>query len=161
MKAKLVTGNLLDQKVDAIVNPWNRNMIPWWLLLPQGVSGAIKKQAGYAPFKELRKHGILPLGAAVKTNAGKLPFKAIIHVAGINHFWVSSEKSIRKSVSSALKKAKECKFNSIAFPLIGAGTGGFSPEKVERFITHQIAISDFTGQCTIVRFRPNTQHVKN
>jgi hypothetical protein len=36
-----VDGDLLDQPVDAIVNAWNRNIIPWWLLLPQGRSGAI------------------------------------------------------------------------------------------------------------------------
>lgn len=49
-------GDLLDQRVDAIVNPWNRNIIPWWLLLPQGVSGAIKARAGNAPFRELARH---------------------------------------------------------------------------------------------------------
>ncbi len=161
MKAKLITGNLLDQKVDAIVNPWNRNLVPWWLLLPQGVSGAIKKQAGSDPFKELRKIGILPLGSAAVTNAGKLPFKGIIHVAGINHFWVSSEKSIRLSVRSAIKKAKEYSFNSIAFPLIGAGTGGISPQAVESFITEEINEADFTGECIVVKFSANTSHARN
>ena len=39
MNAQLVHGDLLDQEVDVIVNAWNRNIIPWWLLLPQGVSG--------------------------------------------------------------------------------------------------------------------------
>jgi len=32
----VVEGDLLDQDVDVIVNAWNRNIIPWWLLLPQG-----------------------------------------------------------------------------------------------------------------------------
>ncbi|HEX3658227.1 MAG TPA: hypothetical protein VHV55_20735 [Pirellulales bacterium] len=44
MEIKLFTGDLLDQDVEVIVNPWNRNIIPWWLLLPQGVSGAIKME---------------------------------------------------------------------------------------------------------------------
>ena len=44
-----VQGDILDQEVDVIVNSWNRNLIPWWLLLPQGVSGAIKKRGGCAP----------------------------------------------------------------------------------------------------------------
>jgi hypothetical protein len=30
----VVDGDLLDQDVDVIVNAWNRNIIPWWLLLP-------------------------------------------------------------------------------------------------------------------------------
>ena len=46
MQTVVVQGDLLDQNVDVIVNAWNRNFIPWWLLLPQGVSGAIKKRAG-------------------------------------------------------------------------------------------------------------------
>jgi hypothetical protein len=44
---KIVEGDLLDQDVEVILNAWNRNVVPWWLLLPQGVSGAIKRRAGY------------------------------------------------------------------------------------------------------------------
>ena len=91
-----------DQDVEVIVNAWNRNIIPWWLLLPQGVSGAIKRRAGYEPFRELARHGPIPLGGAVETSAGRLPFRAIIHVAGISMFWRSSERAIRGCVRSAL-----------------------------------------------------------
>jgi len=91
MTPKIVDGDLLDQPVDAIVNAWNRNIIPWWLLIPQGVSGAIKRRAGRAPFREVARHGRIPLGQAVATSAGRLPFKLIIHVAGINMLWRASE----------------------------------------------------------------------
>src|SRR5271155_1817653 len=107
MEVKLVEGNLLDQDVDVIVNAWNRNIIPWWLLLPQGVSGAIKKRAGTGPFKELRRHGPIPLGGAVFTSAGRLPFKGIIHVAGINMLWRASERSIRDSIQNAMSLAEK------------------------------------------------------
>jgi len=40
-------GDLLDQPFKLIVNAWNRDVIPWWQLLPQGVSGTIKKEGGY------------------------------------------------------------------------------------------------------------------
>ena len=90
MTVRVVSGDLLDQEVEVIVNAWNRNLIPWWLLLPHGVSGAIKRRGGIAPFKELRKHGVLPLGGVAVTGEGRLPFKAIIHVAGIGHLWRSS-----------------------------------------------------------------------
>jgi O-acetyl-ADP-ribose deacetylase len=43
VNSTLVQGDLLDQDVDVIVNAWNRNIIPWWLLLPQGVSGENEK----------------------------------------------------------------------------------------------------------------------
>ncbi|MBF0451182.1 MAG: macro domain-containing protein [Candidatus Magnetomorum sp.] len=89
MRIVYCEGNILDQKVDVIVNAWNRNFIPWWLLIPKGVSGDIKKQGGIVPFKELAQKGIMASGSAIETSAGKLPFKAIIHVAGINMFWRS------------------------------------------------------------------------
>ncbi|MEM7647072.1 MAG: macro domain-containing protein, partial [Pseudomonadota bacterium] len=66
-----------------------------------------------------------PLGEAILTSSGKMPFKGIIHVAGINYFWRASEKSIRLSVSNAIEIALKNNFNSIAFPIIGSGSGGF------------------------------------
>lgn len=153
MQLSIVEGNLLDQKVEVIVNAWNRNIIPWWLLLPQGVSGAIKKRAGYAPFKELRKKGAIPLGGAVATGAGKLPFKAIIHVAGINMFWVSSERSVRDSVRNAMALAQDRGYRSITFPLIGAGTGGGKDDKVLSLMQNELAKIEYDGAVTIVKYR--------
>lgn len=131
VKVELVEGDLLDQDVEVIVNPWNRNIIPWWLLLPQGVSGALKRRAGIAPFKEVRRQGAISLGGAVLTSAGRLPFKGIIHVAGINMLWRASERSIRNSVKNAVMLAHEKGFRTVAFPLIGAGSGGFDKEKAK------------------------------
>src|SRR3984957_11444850 len=102
MEARIAEGDLLDQEVEAIVNTWNRNVIPWWLLLPQGVSGAIKGRGGTGPFRELRRHGPIALGEAVLTSPGTLPFKAIIHVAGLDLLWRASERSVRDSVRNAL-----------------------------------------------------------
>mgnify|MGYP003617418937 FL=1 len=149
----IVYGDLLQQPVDVIVNAWNRNFIPWWLLLPQGVSGAIKKQAGYAPFRALSKYGMLSIGQAVLTEAGKLPYKGIIHVAGINAFWCATEDSIRKSVQSALILAEHHHFRSIAFPLIGAGTGGFDEQQVQRLIEQTICELQYDVDVFIVIFK--------
>jgi O-acetyl-ADP-ribose deacetylase len=160
MKTRITEGDLLTQPVDAIVNAWNRNLIPWWLLLPQGISGAIKKKAGLTPFKELRRKGVLPLGGAVVTSAGRLPFKGIIHVAGIGHTWISSEKSIRLSVRSALTEAEHNGFRSVGFPLIGAGTGGYDAADVEKFIVEEIEKSSFEGECIVVRFRKTVHENK-
>src|SRR4051812_2688917 len=102
MEATVVEGDLLEQQTDAIVNAWNRNIIPWWLLLPQGVSGAIKKRAGLQPFREIGRVGAIPLGNAVQTSAGRLPYKAIIHVAGINMLWRASRFSISASTRNAV-----------------------------------------------------------
>ncbi len=150
MNITVVEGDLLNQTVDVIVNAWNRNIIPWWLLLPQGVSGAIKKRGGIGPFKELSKHGAIPLGGAVLTSAGRLPFKGIIHVAGINMLWRASERSIRGSVSNAVKLADESGFDSIAFPLIGAGSGGFDQERVEAIMGDELGKLESPLDVTLV-----------
>ena len=153
MTLRICDGDLLDQDVEVIVNAWNRNIIPWWLLLPQGVSGAIKRRAGYEPFRELARHGPIPLGGAVQTRAGQLPFRAIIHVAGINMFWRSSERAIRGCVRSALGIAREKGYRSIAFPLIGAGTGGHPPEKVLEIMEDAMRQNEYDGEVRIVRFK--------
>lgn len=152
---QLVTtqGDLLDQPVEVIVNAWNRNLILWWLLWPQGVSGAIKRRAGYQPFRELGRLGIIPLGGAVETSAGRLPFRAIIHVAGLNFFWMTSERAIRGCVGSALILAQQRGYRSIAFPLIGSGTGGFSEERVLALMGQAAALVEFDGEVRFVRFQ--------
>lgn len=129
MSITVVEGDLLDQKVEVIVNAWNRNIIPWWLLLPQGVSGAIKRKAGLRPFQELARHGAMRLGEAVLTGAGRLPYRNIIHVAGINMLWQATETSIRTSVSNAMHIVTTEGFRSVAFPIIGAGSGSFNQQR--------------------------------
>jgi O-acetyl-ADP-ribose deacetylase len=153
MTLRVCEGNLLDHDVEVIVNPWNRNIIPWWLLLPQGVSGALKRRAGYEPFLELARHGPIALGGAVETSAGRLPYRAIIHVAGISMFWRSSEWVIRGCVRSALGIAREKGYRSVAFPLIGAGTGGFQPEQALAIMQDEAGQDEYGGEVRIVRFK--------
>ncbi|MEM7017239.1 MAG: macro domain-containing protein [Pseudomonadota bacterium] len=128
MNIDIVEGDLLEQDTEVIVNSWNRNIIPWWLLLPQGVSGAIKKRGGLEPFREVARFGSIPLGEARLTSAGQLPYKAIIHVAGINMFWIATEYSVTRSVINAMRLVEKKNFQSVAFPLIGAGSGNRSEQ---------------------------------
>lgn len=150
---QVVEGDLLEQRVDAIVNAWNRNIIPWWLLIPQGVSGAIKRRAGYQPFRELARVGPMPLGTAVVTSAGRLPYKGIIHVAGINMLWRASERSIRDSVTNALARAREHGFHSVAFPIIGAGSGSFDEERALELMREVLEAGAGELDVTVVRYR--------
>jgi O-acetyl-ADP-ribose deacetylase (regulator of RNase III) len=153
METKIVDGDLLDQDVDVIVNAWNRNVIPWWLLLPQRVSGVIKRRGGTGPFRELAKHGAMPLGSAIETSAGNLPFKAIIHVAGINLLWRSSRRSTCDSVRNAMAIACDRGYSSVAMPLIGAGSGGGDPANVQALIQDTLADIDYDGCVVVVRYK--------
>lgn len=153
VRVEVVEGDILDQDVEVIVNAWNRNIIPWWLLLPQGVSGAIKRRGGTVPFKEVAQHGSIPLGGAVLTSAGKLPFKGIIHVAGINMIWRASERSIRDSVRNAVALAQDKGFKSIAFPLIGAGSGSFNQEQAKALMLDELTNLDVPMTVKVVVFK--------
>jgi O-acetyl-ADP-ribose deacetylase len=154
MDLRLIDGDLLDQDVDVIVNAWNRNLIPWWLLLPQGVSRAIKRRGGKAPFRDVGRKGVIPLGGAVETCAGKLPFKAIIHVAGISLLWRSSEWSVRESVRNAMALVKQRGYRSVAFPLIGAGSGGGKADQVLEWMRYELQSIEFDGVVVLVRYKP-------
>lgn len=133
-----IHGSLLDQvDVDAFVNPWNRNFVPRLLLVPHGVSGALKKVTGSAPWKQLAQHGVLSTGEAVMTTGGKLQ-QDIIHVAGLNAFWVATDESISKSARNAVELAWANNYDSIAMPLIGAGVGGKGQEYVLNLIQESI-----------------------
>ncbi|MEC3270539.1 macro domain-containing protein [Bacillus thuringiensis] len=143
-------GNITDfhTEVDVIVNAWNRNFIPYWILLPHGVSKAIKKKAGLKPFNEVQRKGLLSLGEAVLTSAGKLNCKGIIHVAGIGMLWNSSEKAIRLSVKNALALCIKHSFTSIAVPLIVCGAGKFSEEKCMEIIYEEC--NAFSGDLNVI-----------
>lgn len=161
MEPRIVDGDLLDQDVEVIVNAWNRNIIPWWLLLPQGVSGAIKKRGGLEPFRELGRNGAIPMGGAVETRAGRLPYRSIIHVAGINMLWRSSERSIRGAVRSSMAIAKRKGYRSIALPLIGAGSGGQSAQKVLDYMRDDLRSIEFDGEVRIVCYRKEGEIIGN
>jgi O-acetyl-ADP-ribose deacetylase (regulator of RNase III) len=153
MQVEVVQGDLLSQPVEVIVNAWNRNIIPWWLLLPQGVSGAIKKRGGIQPFREIARHGPIALGQAVLTSAGRLPFRGIIHVAGINMLWQASEYSIRQSVRNAMEIVRQQGFASVAFPLIGAGSGNFNTAKALEIIVAELQQIESSARVVVVQYR--------
>lgn len=131
-----VRGDLLEQDVDCLVNPWNRNFVPRLLLLPQGVSGQLKKRTGPGPWKTLARAGTLPLGGAVVTDAGRMSNRLhLIHVAGLTRAWRASTRSVTLCVHSAVREAVRLHARTLAMPLIGSGTGSLSPDEARQAIT--------------------------
>jgi O-acetyl-ADP-ribose deacetylase (regulator of RNase III) len=53
-----------------------------------------------------------------------------------------------------MKIVIEQQFQSVAFPLIGAGTGCGSPEKVQRIMLAELSNLPFGGDVYIVRYVP-------
>lgn len=157
---EVVTGDLFQQDdVQAWVNPWNRNFVPRPLLIPHGVSGALKKLTGPKPWRELAAKGLLKTGEAVVTDGGELP-KRLIHVAGLTWYWSATEESIALAIQNAVIAAKTHGIESFATPLIGAGVGGISPERVISIMEDVLApwkveeASDAEVFVRIVHWRP-------
>jgi O-acetyl-ADP-ribose deacetylase (regulator of RNase III) len=67
--------------------------------------------------------------------------------------WQASETSIRDSVRNAMKLADELGIRSIAFPLIGAGTGCVSASEAEKIMMGAFAELDYDIEVTLVRFQ--------
>lgn len=117
---KIVQGDITHLKVDAIVNAANNKLV-----MGGGVAGAIRKEGGRAIEDEAVKKGPIAIGEAVATGAGSLPAKYVIHAATMGMDFSTDENKIRASCKSSLKAAEALKINSIAFPALGCGVGGF------------------------------------
>lgn len=152
MELEIVEGDILACQVEAIVNAWNRNVIPWWLLLPQGVSRAIKKRGGTGIFRELARFGSIPLGGARVTGAGSLPFRCIIHVAGINLLWFATEHSVRTSIASVMEIVNRGGIGSVAIPLIGSGSGNRGRAWSKRIILDELGRHSYAGSVKVVEY---------
>jgi O-acetyl-ADP-ribose deacetylase (regulator of RNase III) len=113
-------GNLLDQPMDAIVNAANSN-----LAHGGGVAGAISRAAGpeldEASRQHVREHGPLPVGHAVVTTAGRLPFKGVVHAVG--PVWGEGDEATKlaSAVASALGAANQHGWRTIAMPAVSSG----------------------------------------
>lgn len=126
---KIVYGDITEVKADCIVNAADTR-----LQHDGGVSLAIVNAGGGKIQKESDKIGFCPLGKAVATSAGKLPYKCIVHVPTIN--WQTKQKAtltdIYNGTVAALKIAKEKGIKRVAFPLIGTGVVGLDKNEVKK-----------------------------
>jgi len=77
-----------------------------------------------------------------------VPFRAIIHLAGINILRRASERSIRP-----IAVAEENGIQSIAFPLIGAGSGGFNQEKAKQIMLDELQKLEVRLEVKLVVFK--------
>ena len=87
--------------------------------------GAIKRKGGKIIEDEAVKKGPIEIGQAIQTGAGELAVKYIIHAATMGMNFKTDAIMIRNACKNSLRLAAELKINSIVFPALGCGTGGF------------------------------------
>jgi O-acetyl-ADP-ribose deacetylase len=94
-----------------------------------------------------------PLVAALAAGCvGSHQFKAIIHVAGINMLWRASARSVDDSTRNAVALAEKLGFGSLAFPIIGAGSGGFPAERAEAIMREALSAIQSKLRVVVVRY---------
>jgi O-acetyl-ADP-ribose deacetylase (regulator of RNase III) len=117
---ELVTGDLLSQPVDAIVNAANGQ-----LAHGGGVAAAIARAAGPELERDgdriVKERGPLRVGEAVATSAGRLPYKAVIHAVGPIQGLGDEEDSLVRALVAAFRCADERGYGSLAFPAVSSG----------------------------------------
>jgi len=123
---EIVQGNIVEAKVDIIVNAANPKMLGGG-----GVDGAIHSAAGPELLEECRKvrpvNGIrCPFGEARITAAGNLPCQYVVHTCGpIYRNEAAPDKVLASSYVNSLHLALAKHVNSIAFPAISCGAYGY------------------------------------
>ena len=117
---EVVTGNLLQEPSDAIVNAANGQ-----LAHGGGVAAAIARAAGPALSQDgdriVSERGVIPVGDAVVTTAGTLPFKGVIHAVGPHQGLGAEEEKLEKALRSAFLRAHEQGWTSVSFPAVSSG----------------------------------------
>jgi len=158
MKLQLVTGDITEQRVDAVVNAANSS-----LLGGGGVDGAIHRRGGPAILAECRAlraghyGGGLPTGQAVATTAGQLPARWVIHTVG-PVYSQSEDRSelLRSCYRESLRVAAELGARTIAFPLISAGVYRWPAEDAIAIAGEVITAAEQDGTARLVLFTPQT-----
>ncbi len=132
---RIYQGDITNLVVDVIVSSDDN-----YLTMGGGVSNRIRKVGGDEVYRDTSNLIPLSLGEVAITTSGNLMAKKVFHgvVIDFNLREYPSQEVIQKVVHKCLKKASEYKFKSIAFPLLGTGTGGFPAKLAWKTMLSQI-----------------------
>lgn len=148
----VIEGDIVEQKVDAIVNAANNS-----LLGGGGVDGAIHMAAGPQLLEECRTIGGCPTGEARITSGYWLPARWVIHTVG--PLWqggnLGEDLMLANSYRNCLELAVKHDIRSIAFPGISIGAYGFPVDRasviavtaIKEFLHNHEIINDIRLVC--------------
>ena len=139
---RIYQGDITNLATDVIVSSDDN-----YLTMGGGVSYRIRSVGGSDIYTEAQKLVPLSLGEVAITTAGKLSTQKIFHGVVIDFDTIRgpSRKVIQQVIHTCLEKANNANYRSIAFPLLGTGTGGFSAIEALQVILLQV-IKDLSDE---------------
>jgi O-acetyl-ADP-ribose deacetylase len=144
----IITGDLVEQEVDAIVNAANNE-----LQLGGGVAGAIRRAGGPAIQDECDVHGPVRVGEAAITGAGRLRARYVIHAASMSLGGRTTRVALRSSMDDVFRLARMHEVRSLAVPAVGTGIAGFPIDECARVMAESLRAALTEGwQAAEVRF---------
>lgn len=126
-------GDITREACDAIVSPANS-----FGAMGGGVALAIKRAGGEEIEKEARSKAPIQIGRAIFTTSGKLKCRYVIHSPTMEKPAARIPlENVRLATRAALELAKKLGIRSIAFPGMGTGVGGISPEDAAKVMVEE------------------------
>jgi O-acetyl-ADP-ribose deacetylase (regulator of RNase III) len=130
-KLQLMTGDITELAVDAIINAANAELI-----LGGGVAGVIREKGGPSIQEECLQHGGTFVGGAVITGAGNLKAKHVIHAVGPRQGEGDEDSKLENATYNALTLVMKNNLSSVGFPAISTGIFGFPVDKCAKIMLH-------------------------
>lgn len=145
MEFDVVQGDIARQSADVLVNAANTSM-----KMGTGVSGALHDTGGDRLESEAMEKGPVEVGEVVTTAAYDLDAEYVIHAATMSPHGTASAQTITDATRHTLQQAERLECNSVVFPALGTGSGGFSTAEGARIIARVLA-AHTSNQLTDVR----------
>jgi O-acetyl-ADP-ribose deacetylase (regulator of RNase III) len=120
---RVVQGELPDQVVDALMYPVRSDLAP-----VTAVSRDVVRAAGEELQARLEQMGVLPVGGAVLTPAGRLRAGFLIHAVVMAEDEPQTSASVERAVRNGLRRAADWGLGSLALPPFGLAAGTADPE---------------------------------
>lgn len=136
-RLEIVKGDITAEKVDAIVNAANAQLVHGG-----GIAGAIVRKGGEIIQIEsdswIKIHGPVSHDSPTYTGAGRLACKYVIHAVG--PYWGQGNEDNRLSAAilGSLRTAGELLLQTIALPAISTGIFGFPKDRAAPIIFDSI-----------------------
>jgi len=135
-----MSGDLVEQAVDAIVNAANNDLI-----LGGGVAGAIRRRGGPSIQEECDRHGPVKVGQAAITGAGDLPSRHVIHAASMALGGRATAHTLQAAIDDTFRLAREKGVRTIAIPAVATGIAGFPMDQCARIMVRCLRAAQRAG----------------